>query len=149
MASARARERRAREEAEQQCHDWRRDRDETTSHHQSRTVSRFRFTQLTSPAEGLFNFRSHTMTAAAKEEAPIVTIEPIYLRRRDAAAFLSLSESKLVSLASKGYAPKPRQLCDGRVAWLVRELISWGEARPVSQLLPPPDSGYGRAGKQA
>lgn len=89
------------------------------------------------------------MTAAAKEKAPIVTIHPLYLSRQHAAAFLSISESMLASLVSKGDAPKPRQLSAGRVAWLVEDLISWGKARPVSELLPPPDSGYGRAGKQA
>ena len=33
------------------------------------------------------------------------------------------------------------------VGYLVRELEEWAESRPVSDLLPAPDCGYGRAGK--
>ena len=87
------------------------------------------------------------MTAVAKEKLPIVTIHPLYLGRQHAAAFLSISESMLESLSSRGDAPRPRQLSAGRVAWLVEDLIAWGKARPVSELLPPEGSGHGRRGK--
>lgn len=89
------------------------------------------------------------MSAAAQLKNQIVTIQPLYLAKPQAAAFLSISESMLESLVSKGEAPKPRQISKGRVGWLVEDLIAWGKARPVSELLPPPDSGYGRAGKPA
>ncbi|MDM0011964.1 AlpA family phage regulatory protein [Variovorax sp. J22P168] len=81
-----------------------------------------------------------------KELPPIVQIRPLYLARPDAAAFLALSESTLDALVSRGDAPKPRKLSKGRTAWLVDDLESWGRERPVSDLLPPQNSGYGRAG---
>jgi len=82
-----------------------------------------------------------------KDHQPIVQIKPLYLARSQAAAFLSLSESMLESLSARGDAPKPRKLSKGRSAWLVDELEAWGRERPVSDLLPPEGSGYGRAGK--
>ena len=89
------------------------------------------------------------MNTAAQVKNQIVTIQPLYLAKPQAAAFLSISESMLEVLVSKGEAPKPRKLSAGRVGWLVEDLIAWGKARPVSDLMPPPDSGYGRAGKPA
>lgn len=77
----------------------------------------------------------------------IVTLKPLYLARTEAAAFLSISDSMLEKLVAQGDAPKPRKISAGRSAWLVDELEAWGRARPVSDLAPPPDSGYGRAGK--
>lgn len=63
---------------------------------------------------------------------PILHIEPLYLDRVQAAAFLSLSESTLENLVAQGDAPKPRKLSKGRSAWLVEELKTWGRARPVN-----------------
>lgn len=77
----------------------------------------------------------------------IIQIKPLYFSRQNAARFLSISESMLESLAACGEAPKPRKLSKGRSAWLVEELEAWGRGRPVSDLLPPSGSGYGRAGK--
>lgn len=73
-------------------------------------------------------------------------IKPLFLAREEAAAFLSLSSAMLEKLAAKGDAPKPRKLSSGRTAWLVEELEDWGRTRPVSDLLPAANSGYGRAG---
>lgn len=81
-----------------------------------------------------------------KTQGGIVQIKPLYLARPQAAAFLSLSESMLDNLVARGEVPKPRKLSNGRSAWLVEELETWGRARPVSDLLPPAGSGYGRAG---
>lgn len=89
------------------------------------------------------------MTTATKTAPALVTIAPLYLNRQHAAEFLSISESMLEAMAARGDAPRPRQLSAGRVAWLVEDLIAWGKARPVSALLPPPESGHGRRGKQA
>lgn len=77
----------------------------------------------------------------------IVHIPPMFLARANAAAFLSLSESMLDQLVARGDAPKPRKLSAGRSAWLVDDLVTWGKARPESDLLPPTNSGYGKAGK--
>ncbi len=83
---------------------------------------------------------------APKKSRTIVTISPMYLAKPDAAAYLSISESMLDTLVSSGELPRPRKLSTGRVAWLVNDLTEWGQARPVSDLLPPINSGYGRAG---
>ena len=77
----------------------------------------------------------------------IIQLRPLYLAKSQAAAYLSISESMLEKLSAKGEAPKPRKLSAGRSAWLVDELEAWGRERPVSDLLPPENSGYGRAGK--
>jgi prophage regulatory protein len=79
--------------------------------------------------------------------APMFQIRPLYLPRAAAAAYLALSENTLDRLVARGNAPKPRQLSQGRVAWLVDDLDAWGRARPVSDILPPENSGFGRAGK--
>lgn len=79
----------------------------------------------------------------------IVQIKPLYLASAQAASFLSLSESMLIKLVAQGSLPKPRKLSAGRSAWLVEELESWGKSLPVSDLLPPVNCGFGRAGKAA
>lgn len=81
-------------------------------------------------------------------EQPIVTIKPLYLAREEAAKLLAISTTTLETMAAKGEAPGPRQISKGRVGWLVEELEAWARSRPKSELLPPPDSGYGRAGKK-
>lgn len=83
------------------------------------------------------------------KKQPLVTIRPLYLARSDAAAFLAISESLLDNLVARGEAPKPRKLSKGRTAWLVEELENWGRERPESDLLPPVNCGYGRAGAPA
>jgi predicted DNA-binding transcriptional regulator AlpA len=81
-----------------------------------------------------------------KPVLPIVQIRPLYLARPDAAAFLAISESTLDALVARGEAPKPRKVSAGRTAWLVEDLENWGRERPISDLLPPKNSGYGRGG---
>ncbi|MCS4509174.1 helix-turn-helix transcriptional regulator [Xylophilus ampelinus] len=89
------------------------------------------------------------MTRKATVDAqPMLYLKPLYLAKTDAASFLSVSESTLEMLVAKGDAPKPRKISNGRAGWLVEELEAWGKARPVSDLLPPPNSGYGRPSKQ-
>ncbi|MFS2077100.1 helix-turn-helix transcriptional regulator [Telluria sp. Tellsp131] len=44
-----------------------------------------------------------------------------------------------------GSFPKPRQLSDRRVAWLVREIQEWAEARPMLDLPPPPNTSKRKA----
>lgn len=83
---------------------------------------------------------------AKKERSVIVQIRPLYLARPDAAAFLAISVSTLDNLVARGALPKPRKLSAGRTAWLVEDLETWGRERPESDLLPPENCGYGRAG---
>lgn len=70
----------------------------------------------------------------------MIAIEPAYLEKADAAAFLAISESTLEKLVRVGELPKPRSVSGKRVAWLVRELREWAETRPVSANLPPPNT---------
>ena len=77
-----------------------------------------------------------------------VTIKPAYLEREQAAAFVALSESTLLTLVRQGDFPKPRQLSRQRTAWLVRELEEWCEQRPVSDLPPPPNAGRRRPAQE-
>lgn len=79
----------------------------------------------------------------------LIAIKPLFLGRHQAAQYLSISESMLEKLVSQGDAPKPRKLSAGRAAWLLEELEAWGKDRPVSDLLPPMNAGYGRAGRAA
>ncbi|MDP2369142.1 helix-turn-helix transcriptional regulator [Rhodoferax sp.] len=60
-----------------------------------------------------------------------MTIKPAYLDLASTAEYVSLSESTIQKLVRLGQFPKPRLLSGRRVAWLV----------------PPENSGYGRAGK--
>ncbi|MEJ8821431.1 AlpA family phage regulatory protein [Variovorax humicola] len=78
---------------------------------------------------------------------PVFNIRPLYLARDHAAAYLALSVGTLDNLVARGDAPKPRKLSQGRVGWLVDDLDAWGRARPESDILPPVNSGLGRAGK--
>lgn len=61
--------------------------------------------------------------------------------RAEAAAYVGLSQSTFGRLMQKGAIPKPRQLAEKRVAWLRCELDVWLLARPVSDQLPPPNTG--------
>lgn len=77
-----------------------------------------------------------------------ISIEPVYLDKPASAAFVALSESTFEQLVREGNAPKPRALSGRRVGWLVRELRDWAEARPVSDMLPPPNTGARKAVRQ-
>ncbi|NML99659.1 AlpA family phage regulatory protein [Paraburkholderia sp. RP-4-7] len=65
-------------------------------------------------------------------------MKPLCLDLEDTAHAVSLSATGVRRLVREGRFPKPRQLSGRRVGWLVRELEEWMEARPVSDLLPPP-----------
>lgn len=71
----------------------------------------------------------------------MMAIKPITVDLEHAAAMVGLSESTWQALVREGKAPKPRQLSDRRVGWLVRELEEWSESRPVSDLPPPANTG--------
>ena len=79
-------------------------------------------------------------------EQMIVTITPAALDAEQAALYVALSKTTVESLVRSGEFPKPRQLSPRRVGFLVAELDAWLASRPVSELLPPPNAGYGRAG---
>ena len=70
-----------------------------------------------------------------------VAISPRVVTKEIAAQLLSLSVSSFDRLLAKGSIPKPRQLSPNRVGWLVSDLDAWAEKRPVSDLLPPSNTG--------
>jgi len=76
-----------------------------------------------------------------------MNMRPIIVKKDVAAVIVALSESTIDNLEKAGDFPKRRKISNGSVGYLVRELEEWAESRPTSDLLPPPDSGYGRAGK--
>ena len=65
----------------------------------------------------------------------------------EAAIMVNLSVSQLERMIRRGEFPKPRKLSEQRVGILTSEIEHWLISRPISDCLPPPDSGYGRAGK--
>ncbi|WP_273163752.1 helix-turn-helix transcriptional regulator [Massilia timonae] len=67
-------------------------------------------------------------------------MKPIYLELEAVAGAVALAASTVQRLVREGAFPKPRQLSDRRVAWLVREIEEWAEARPASDLPPPPNT---------
>lgn len=74
-------------------------------------------------------------------------MKPAYIDLPATAQFIALSESTVQKLVRESEFPKPRLLSGRRVAWLVREVEEWAEARPVADLLPPVNCGYGKGGK--
>jgi prophage regulatory protein len=83
-------------------------------------------------------------TLTIKPHRPIGTMKPIYLDLPSVAEALSLSTATVKRLVAAGDLPKPRALTGKRVAWLVRELEEWADARPVADMLPPPNTGGGK-----
>ena len=76
----------------------------------------------------------------------IITIEPILLDREAAASAATLSTGLMERLIAQGEFPRPRKLSKGKVGWLPDEIREWARTRPVSDLLPPANSG-GRKGR--
>lgn len=70
-----------------------------------------------------------------------VAVKPAVLEFVAACSFVALGESTVQKLVREDKFPKPRQLSDKRVGWLVRELEEWVESRPVSDQLPPENTG--------
>jgi prophage regulatory protein len=78
-----------------------------------------------------------------------IPVAPIFLDLPTVAEVVALSESTVQELVRKGEFPQPRQLSDRRVGWLMPEVQQWAESRPVSQILPPQNTGVGRPRKEA
>lgn len=66
---------------------------------------------------------------------------PRFLDSENAAAYCALSETTLKKGVREKTFPAPRVLSSNRVGWLVSELDAWCDSRPVSDLLPPPNTG--------
>ena len=73
-------------------------------------------------------------------KTPTITAKPVYLDLHAAATFVSLSEATIQKLVRENQFPHPRKISANRVAFLTEELEVWAKDRPISDLLPPPQS---------
>jgi prophage regulatory protein len=65
-------------------------------------------------------------------------VEPLYLDKVEAAAFLSVSVSTFEKLLREDATfPRPRALSANLNGYLVAELRDWGKTRPIAERLPP------------
>lgn len=77
-----------------------------------------------------------------------IQIEPLAVDKATAAAMLAgIGISTFEELSRTEPLLQPRQISKKRVGYPVENLRKWLASRPVSDQLPPPDSGYGRNGK--
>ena len=86
-----------------------------------------------------------TQGTACKQVKPCATDGQAFLPAafgREAAAFyVGLGLSTFEKSVREKAAPQPRQLAGRRVVWLRHELDAWLLASPVSQQLPPANTG--------
>lgn len=68
-------------------------------------------------------------------------MKPLFLDLPTVATAVALAETTVQKLVRDKEFPPPRKLSGRRVGWLVREVEEWAEGRPVSDLLPPPNTG--------
>ncbi|MFM0391222.1 helix-turn-helix transcriptional regulator [Paraburkholderia phytofirmans] len=71
-------------------------------------------------------------------------IKPLYLDLETVCTIVSLAPATVQLLVRQDQFPKPRLLSGRRVGWLLREIEEWAEQRPISDLLPPPNTGARR-----
>lgn len=72
----------------------------------------------------------------------LAQVEPLYLEKPAAAAYLAMSVSTFEDLGrTDADFPAPRLLSPRRTGYLLAELRAWGQSRPVSTLPPPPNTG--------
>ena len=65
----------------------------------------------------------------------------IYVDLPEVAILVTLATATIQRLVRENDFPKPRKISSNRVAWLLREVETWAEERPVSDLPPPPNTG--------
>lgn len=71
----------------------------------------------------------------------VMQFAPAALEREQAAAYAGLSLTTFEKEVRERRAPQPRQVAGRRVAWLRAELDAWLFACPVSEQLPPENTG--------
>ncbi|WP_081935647.1 AlpA family phage regulatory protein [Burkholderia sp. 9120] len=79
--------------------------------------------------------------------AKTALVKPLYLDLDSVCSIVSLAPATVQLLVRQSQFPKPRLLSGRRVGWLLREIEEWAEQRPISDLLPPSNTG-GRRRKQ-
>ncbi|RQZ18846.1 AlpA family phage regulatory protein [Burkholderia sp. Bp9031] len=65
----------------------------------------------------------------------------ICISLKEVAQALSLSPATVQKLVREKTFPEPRLLSGRRVGWLVHEVQTWAETRPVADLPPPENTG--------
>lgn len=71
-------------------------------------------------------------------------VKPLYLDLETVCTIVSLAPATVQLLVRQDQFPKPRLLSGRRVGWLLREIEDWAEQRPISDLLPPANTGARR-----
>jgi len=69
-----------------------------------------------------------------------INIQPIMVNIETAVEMLCISKATIEALMRKGEFVKIRKVSTRRTCFLVSELTAWAESRPVSDLLPPPNT---------
>lgn len=72
-------------------------------------------------------------------------IRPIMIGIDTVVEITELSKSTVEALVRADDFPKPRKASPRGARWLMREIEEWAESRPVSDLLPPPNTGRNAA----
>ncbi|MGZ4968739.1 MAG: helix-turn-helix transcriptional regulator [Methylobacter sp.] len=70
-----------------------------------------------------------------------ITLRPILIDIIGVVAITGLSKTTIWDQINHGDFPKPRRTSARGSRWLVREIQEWAESRPVSDILPPPNTG--------
>ena len=65
----------------------------------------------------------------------------LYFEKSELPDAITLSESTSDEEIRQGRFPRPRQLAGRRVGYLVEEVVEWARTRPVSDQLPPANTG--------
>ena len=68
-------------------------------------------------------------------------VKRIYLDLPLVSAVIGVATATIQKMVREGAFPAPRILSSRRVAWLMREVEEWAESRPISDLLPPENTG--------
>lgn len=68
-------------------------------------------------------------------------VPPLYVRLDKLETLTTLSTATIQAMVARNEFPPPRELSARRVAWLYREVVEWAESRPISSILPPPNTG--------
>lgn len=66
---------------------------------------------------------------------------PIIMNIAKVAEVTSVSVTTLERMTREGKFPRPRKISDKRVGWLVTDVVNWANDLPVSDHLPPTNTG--------
>jgi len=70
-----------------------------------------------------------------------IILKPIFVDIDGASGLTGLSKTTVWEQINNGDFPKPRKVSARGSRWLVREIEEWAESRPVSDILPPANTG--------